>query len=158
MENIQVALRVRPLNLKEALHQDKNYWHISEKNSNISLFTKDVPDFSQYKRPPIKNTYSFTFDHCFHEEMTNQIIYEKTIKKIVESSLIGINGTVFMYGQTGAGKTYTMLGPRHENNIENSISVEKVSFYDEIKENSGILLSALNNFFEMINQVKSIVL
>jgi hypothetical protein len=28
----------------------------------------------------------------------------------VESSIGGINGTVFMYGQTGAGKTYTMLG------------------------------------------------
>lgn len=26
------------------------------------------------------------------------------------SSLEGINGTIFMYGQTGAGKTYTMLG------------------------------------------------
>ena len=26
------------------------------------------------------------------------------------SSLEGINGTVFMYGQTGAGKTFTMLG------------------------------------------------
>jgi hypothetical protein len=28
----------------------------------------------------------------------------------VLSSLEGINGTIFMYGQTGAGKTYTMLG------------------------------------------------
>jgi len=28
----------------------------------------------------------------------------------VMSSLEGINGTVFMYGQTGAGKTFTMLG------------------------------------------------
>lgn len=29
---------------------------------------------------------------------------------MIESSLAGINGTVFMYGQTGAGKTYTMMG------------------------------------------------
>ncbi len=32
------------------------------------------------------------------------------MRAIVMSSLEGINGTVFMYGQTGAGKTFTMLG------------------------------------------------
>jgi Cdc6-like AAA superfamily ATPase len=31
-------------------------------------------------------------------------------RDIVLSSLDGINGTIFMYGQTGAGKTFTMLG------------------------------------------------
>lgn len=153
MENIQVALRVRPLNLKEALHQDKNYWQISEKASNISLYTKNVPEISQFKRPPTKNVYSFSFDQCFSEETNTQAIYEKTIKKIVHSSLLGINGTVFMYGQTGAGKTYTMLGPRHENQIETSLSTDKIGCYDEIKENSGVLLLALNDFFEAIHEV-----
>jgi chromosomal replication initiation ATPase DnaA len=38
-------------------------------------------------------------------------VYERSsIRNIVLSSLEGINGTLFMYGQTGAGKTYTMLG------------------------------------------------
>lgn len=158
MENIQVSLRVRPLNLKESLNQDKNYWQISEKSSNISLFSRNVPDFSQYKRGPSKNVYSFSFDQCFSEESNNHLIYEKCVRKLVESSLIGINGTVFMYGQTGAGKTYTMLGPKNENHNENygecSNYSEKISVCEDIRENSGILLLALNDFFELIEKVR----
>jgi Cdc6-like AAA superfamily ATPase len=37
-------------------------------------------------------------------------MYENSCKDIVLSSLNGINGTIFMYGQTGAGKTFSMLG------------------------------------------------
>ena len=37
-------------------------------------------------------------------------MYEESCEEIVLSALNGINGTIFMYGQTGAGKTYTMLG------------------------------------------------
>ena len=40
----------------------------------------------------------------------NEEVYLDSTKDIILSSLNGINGTIFMYGQTGAGKTYTMLG------------------------------------------------
>jgi hypothetical protein len=77
---------------------------------------------------------------------------------MVSSSLLGINGTIFMYGQTGAGKTYTMLGPRKGiADQEGSISMNsmgKTQIYEELKENSGVLIFALNEFFEMIQQVE----
>lgn len=156
MENIQVALRVRPLNLKEALLQDRNHFHISEKSEAISIYPKTIPELANYKRIPIKQSYCFTFDHCFSEEVPNQKIYEKTVRKIVASSLLGINGTVFMYGQTGAGKTYTMLGPK-KNDPEGSLSginnVGKSMISEDLKENSGILIYALNDFFEQIQEV-----
>ena len=40
----------------------------------------------------------------------NADVYTNSCQEIVLSALEGINGTIFMYGQTGAGKTYTMLG------------------------------------------------
>jgi len=50
-------------------------------------------------------------DGCFNTWENNLEVYEKSsVRNIVLSSLEGINGTLFMYGQTGAGKTYTMLG------------------------------------------------
>lgn len=52
----------------------------------------------------------YTYNSCYDEHTTNGTIYKQSIKPIVQSSLDGINGTVFMYGQTGSGKTYTMLG------------------------------------------------
>ena len=42
-------------------------------------------------------------------------MYLRSVKGIVLSSFQGINGTVFMYGQTGAGKTYSMLGSHKYN-------------------------------------------
>ena len=45
-----------------------------------------------------------------YETLTNESVYMNSCRDIVLSSLEGINGTIFMYGQTGAGKTYTMLG------------------------------------------------
>ena len=43
-------------------------------------------------------------------ETRNEEVYEDVCKEIVLGALNGYNGTVFMYGQTGAGKTYTMFG------------------------------------------------
>lgn len=37
-------------------------------------------------------------------------LYEETFRDLVESVLDGFNGTVFAYGQTGTGKTFTMQG------------------------------------------------
>ena len=43
-------------------------------------------------------------------------IYDETAFPLVESVLNGYNGTIFAYGQTGCGKTHTMMGlPDNEN-------------------------------------------
>jgi type II secretory ATPase GspE/PulE/Tfp pilus assembly ATPase PilB-like protein len=49
-------------------------------------------------------------DRCYDETTLNDDVYANGCRKIVLSSLTGVNGTIFMYGQTGAGKTFTMLG------------------------------------------------
>ena len=49
-------------------------------------------------------------DHVAGPEMKTQQIYNQVGKSITESVLDGYNGTIFMYGQTTSGKTYTMLG------------------------------------------------
>lgn len=41
-------------------------------------------------------------------------MFEQSCQEIVMSALNGINGTIFMYGQTGAGKTFSMLGYSHQ--------------------------------------------
>lgn len=50
------------------------------------------------------------FDLVYGEKDTNRDVYEQTVRKVVLSSLDGVNGTIFVYGQTGTGKTYTMMG------------------------------------------------
>jgi kinesin family protein 3/17 len=56
------------------------------------------------------NTHSFVFDHV-HDELSNQKkVYDTTARAVVDSALQGYNATIFAYGQTGTGKTFTMEG------------------------------------------------
>lgn len=104
--------------------------------------------------------YSFTFDRVFGQESTQQQVFEEIGKELVQSVIDGFNGTVFVYGQTSSGKTFTMQGPdiSHESlkgfipraidcvfhHIENSLtSVEwllKVSIYEIYMERIRDLL------------------
>ncbi|KAL9119798.1 MAG: hypothetical protein Q9187_003646, partial [Circinaria calcarea] len=52
-------------------------------------------------------TYAFTFDHVFHSKSQNADVFEE-ISQFIQSALDGYNVCIFCYGQTGAGKTYTM--------------------------------------------------
>jgi GTPase SAR1 family protein len=49
-------------------------------------------------------------------EATQQEVYNKTAKPAVLSILEGYNSTIFAYGQTGTGKTYTMEGFTYDSN------------------------------------------
>ncbi|ORY62907.1 P-loop containing nucleoside triphosphate hydrolase protein [Pseudomassariella vexata] len=53
---------------------------------------------------------SFTFDRVFDMKTAQSDIFDYSIKPTVDDILNGYNGTVFAYGQTGAGKSYTMMG------------------------------------------------
>ena len=53
----------------------------------------------------------FTFDRVFANEATQEDVFKAVGKPIADACLAGYNGTIFAYGQTGAGKTHTMYGP-----------------------------------------------
>ncbi|KAL9928266.1 CENP-meta isoform 1-T1 [Glossina fuscipes fuscipes] len=76
-------------------------------------------------------TEPYYFDHIFDQDATNQIIFDKMAKPIVHSAIEGFNGTIFAYGQTSSGKTYTMMG-------------------DE--ENPGVMVLAAKEIFKEIQQ------
>jgi len=69
------------------------------------------------------------------------------VKRVTLSSLEGINGTVFVYGQIGSGKTYTMLGKER---MQQRRSLVPVSFSQT--DEQGILIYALQNLFSEIEQ------
>ena len=63
------------------------------------------------------NQKSFTFDAVFDEFSKQKDVYSKCAYQMVESVAEGYNATVFAYGQTGCGKTHSMMG--YENDEEN---------------------------------------
>ncbi|XP_063465817.1 kinesin-like protein KIF9 isoform X11 [Symphalangus syndactylus] len=53
--------------------------------------------------------WSFKLDGVLHDA-SQDLVYETVAKDVVSQALDGYNGTIMCYGQTGAGKTYTMTG------------------------------------------------
>ena len=48
------------------------------------------------------------FDYAFAPDATQDNVYDEVARPVVSEMLQGTNGTIFAYGQTGTGKTYTM--------------------------------------------------
>jgi kinesin family protein 5 len=84
-------------------------------------------------------TASFTFDRVFDMRSKQKDIFDFSIKPTVDDILNGYNGTVFAYGQTGAGKSFTMMGA---GDIEN-------------EETRGIIPRIVAQIFESILQSPS---
>ena len=52
----------------------------------------------------------FSFDSVFGEGVATQEIFDRQVRELVVTAMEGINVTVFAYGQTSSGKTFTMRG------------------------------------------------
>ena len=78
-----------------------------------------------------------SLDHVIKTSSTNKEIFEELFKPNIHHILNGINMTVFAYGQTSTGKTYTMQG--------------------ELPDNAGIIPLTLKEIFEQIKKDKDII-
>lgn len=54
---------------------------------------------------------NFTFDGVLDSDINQELMYNAVAKGNVASFMAGFNGTIFAYGQSGSGKTFSMLGP-----------------------------------------------
>ena len=148
---IKVAIRLRPL----LPHEDFEYWSIntnknlissksenniknsdesftSNKSNKMNIMPKDMY-LNQVLLDNIFVPQSFKFDKIFTKEITSEKIYLDICQDVIKSFIKGINGTIFVYGQTTSGKTYTMLG-----NVDYP----------------GILPCSLKNLFDLLEKEK----
>ena len=147
-ENIQVALRFRPLNNREVVKRDPEIWEIQDS----TIFLR--PSWSErlLDSRKISTSKSYTYNYCFSPNELNNDVYTKTSKKVVEASLQGYNGTIIAYGQTGSGKTYTMMG---SDGAELDKLFEKPTEKSECTKAKGIIILALEDLLSLIESNKS---
>uniref|UniRef100_A0A8C7S025 Centromere-associated protein E n=1 Tax=Oncorhynchus mykiss TaxID=8022 RepID=A0A8C7S025_ONCMY len=98
---VKVCVRVRPLiereeTAAESAEPVKFYWKADKKTIH------QVDDGNLTK--------NFSFDRVFSAEETTLQLYQELAKPLVVSTVEGYNGTIFAYGQTSSGKTFTMMG------------------------------------------------
>lgn len=99
--NVQVLLRCRPFNDDEVRTSAPQVVTCNETRRevtvNLNIAAKQIDR-------------TFTFDKVFGPQAQQQDLYDQAIIPIVNEMLEGFNCTIFAYGQTGTGKTYTMEG------------------------------------------------
>ena len=104
--NIKVYARFRPLNDMEISLLNNNIGWITPEYQDDNIIIMKNRNYNITK----DNIPSFTFDKVFKETTPQIEIYENIGKEIVKDVMDGYNGTIFAYGQSGSGKTYTMYG------------------------------------------------
>ena len=95
--NIRVICRCRPVSRTEAAEGYESVVHVAEGEGRVRVTRKG-------------RKHAFDFDHCFGPESSNGDVY-KEVSGLITSVLDGYNVCIFAYGQTGTGKTFTMMGP-----------------------------------------------
>ena len=104
-KNIRVYVRFRPFNIIEnELLSTGVGWETPEYNENEIVKIKTNKNNNDNSGP------SFKFDKVFNSDTPQFEIYNYVGKEIVKDVMDGYNGTIFAYGQSGSGKTYTMYG------------------------------------------------
>ncbi|XP_020099000.1 kinesin-like protein KIN-7A [Ananas comosus] len=134
-EKIFVTVRVRPLSKKEEALKDQITWECID---NQTVLYK-TPSQDRASSPA-----SYCFDRVFGPSCLTETVYQEGAKEVALSALKGINATIFAYGQTSSGKTYTMRGITESavndiyKHIENTperefvIKISAMEIYNEI--------------------------
>lgn len=123
-QNIQVFVRCRPLRPQEkrsfvTVVPERREIQVSERSSN--------------------DTRNFHFDQVFGPDEEQVNVYNIVVRPLIEQVLLGFNCTVFAYGQTGTGKTYTMEGDRSD---------EELSWEED--PHCGIIPRAISQLFDIL--------
>ncbi|XP_065789911.1 kinesin-like protein KIF9 isoform X2 [Muntiacus reevesi] len=125
-KKVHAFVRVRPTD--DFAHEMIKY---GDDNKTIDIHLK-----KDTRRGAVNNQqtdWSFKLDRVLHDA-SQDLVYEIVAKDVVSQALNGFNGTIMCYGQTGAGKTYTMTGAT------------------ENYKHRGILPRALQQVFKMIEE------
>ena len=91
---LRVAIRVRPLRSEEGACA----WRIEGEN----VYQADCEE--------VVGRTAFRYDAVYGENSATKDVYEGVCRELVDGALRGVNGTIFAYGQTSSGKTFTMQG------------------------------------------------
>ncbi|XP_026104845.1 kinesin-like protein KIF1A isoform X3 [Carassius auratus] len=134
--SVKVAVRVRPFNSRE----------IGKESKCIIQMTGNTTTIMNPKLP--KESKSFNFDYSYWSHTTpedvNYACQKQVYKDIGEEMLLhafeGYNVCIFAYGQTGAGKSYTMMG-KQEKDQEGIIPLLCEDLFTKISDNNDNSMS-----------------
>ncbi|KAL3671776.1 hypothetical protein V7S43_003685 [Phytophthora oleae] len=134
--NVQVAVRCRPLNSRE-------------KAAGRGAVVQCKPNANELA---VVKRKTYTFDRVFGQYSTQKDVFTSVVRPAVDEALAGYNCTVFAYGQTGTGKTYTMQGDLSPGSETAGIIPRSVRCIFDALETSGEEFSVRVSFLQLYNE------
>ncbi|GAD96318.1 kinesin family protein [Paecilomyces variotii No. 5] len=133
--NIHVVVRCRGRTEREV-----------KENSGVAVATEGVKgsNVELSMGPNAVSNKGYHFDRVFSPAADQAIIYEDVVAPILNEMLSGYNCTIFAYGQTGTGKTYTMSG-----DMTDTLGL--------LSDNAGIIPRVLYSLFRKLEETDSTV-
>ena len=136
-ENVRVVVRVRPLTTREERKGD------DEVVSCVGERSIQVVDPAQTRGRAMTGT-AYQFNQCFGTECSQEQLFESCgVLPLLDHVLEGYSATVFAYGPTGSGKTYTITG-RPDNILK----------YGSGDGSDGMVIRSVEALFDKISQVQ----
>ncbi|XP_040992775.1 kinesin-like protein KIN-5D [Juglans microcarpa x Juglans regia] len=126
--NVQVLVRCRPLSEEELRIHTPVVISCNESRREVSAV-------QSIANKQIDRT--FAFDKVFGPTSQQKELYDQAVSPIVNEVLEGYNCTIFAYGQTGTGKTYTMEGGARKKN-------------GEFPNDAGVIPRAVKQIFDIL--------
>ncbi|XP_036756074.2 kinesin-like protein KIF19 isoform X2 [Manis pentadactyla] len=170
-QQLTVALRVRPISVAELEEGATLIAHKVDEQMVVLMDPMEDPD--DILRAHRSREKSYLFDVAFDFTATQEMVYQATTKSLIEGVISGFNATVFAYGPTGCGKTYTMLGTDHEpgiyvrtlndlfhaieetsNDMEYEVSMSYLEIYNEMIRD---LLNPALGYLELREDCKGVI-
>ncbi|XP_077978073.1 kinesin-II 95 kDa subunit-like [Glandiceps talaboti] len=135
-ESVKVVVRCRPMNQKEIAAGHERVIDMDIKRGVITVRNINASHGEQPRQ--------FTFDSVYDWNSIQRGLYDETFRVLVDSVLEGFNGTIFAYGQTGTGKTFTMEGVRSDPELRGVIpnSFDHIFTHISRSENQQYLVRA----------------
>ncbi|XP_042643301.1 kinesin-like protein KIF18B [Tyto alba] len=151
--SVAVMVRVRPPAPCERERATHPILHVLDQH--VIVFNPEEPSGSRSSVLPARGPkhqgkdLKFVFDRVFGQEATQEEVFRHTTCEMLDSVLNGYNCSVFAYGATGAGKTYTMLGSEKSPGI---MYLTMVELYKRIEARKEKSCEVLVSYQEVYNE------
>lgn len=147
--NVQVLIRIRPLNSSEMVSQ--GYGRCLKQESPQTVVWLGYPETR------------FTFDHIACESISQEKLFGVAGLPMVDNCMSGYNSCMFAYGQTGSGKSYTMMGDidKMDGNLSEDCGItprifeylfSRISKEEESRVQERLTYSCKCSFLEIYNE------
>ncbi|CAI2369750.1 unnamed protein product [Moneuplotes crassus] len=150
-ESVVVHVRLRPFNSEESKKRHKSAIQVFDAENKSIVVKKD----GDKKR--------FNFNNLLNQDVTQEEVFNTVGQRVIDGVLNGYNGTIFAYGMTGTGKTFSMLGKYNfgkelDSNEDRGIiprSIEKIFDHSTEDESHDYSISVgfIQIYMEMIQDL-----